>query len=97
MLQVTMDFVNFEPNPDLVSCVRRILNVLDSESPSDSARVARLKKTKEGQFVADIKISSRAGVFSAEVAAKDAQEAIEQIFSRLRGQLSAWKTQRSVF
>jgi hypothetical protein len=89
----SFEFIGFKPADRLVDRATEELSHIFSESPSDSAARAFVRKTIHG-FEGRLQICSVVGTFVADVIGEDPAAVIDKLTERIRSQLHAWREQR---
>jgi hypothetical protein len=91
----SFEFIGFKPAVALIDRAMEEFSRIFSESPSDAAARAFVRKTSNG-FEGRLQVCSVVGTFVADVIGDDPTKIVEQLSGRVRSQLKLWKEQRSI-
>lgn len=94
-LAQAIEFVGFEPAENLVSLATEKLYRVFGEAPSDATTRGVVRRTPQG-FEGRLQIRSAVGVFVAEVIGDDPLHVVEDLATKVRGQLAQWKKKRDL-
>ena len=92
--QDNFEFKGFIPRTALKQKGKQVYSLVENRSPSESAKVASVTKTKEG-YQARLKVASNACDFELIVNKKNCSAAIDQIYSQFLDEILDWNKTRS--
>lgn len=90
-----LKFIDFEPSENLVGQAVAKISRVFGESPSDASAKGFLRKTREG-FEGRLQIHSAVGTFVADVIGDDPLGVLDSLSFKIRSQLQAWKSTRTL-
>ena len=93
---LTFKFEGFEPSLELQAKAKEVLWHVEEKAPSESFHHAVLKKTKSG-YEGLIKVSSQVGVFEAKLSDASPETVLDNLYRKIKKDLSLWKRERLNF
>jgi len=90
---VQFEFVGFNPESDIRSCISAVADRIHSLSPSDSFMKVAMRKSSN-TIQTSCRTASKAGTFTAETVCHCPKIAIQKIEKKIMYQLGEWKKQR---